>query len=209
MFDDLDKQNATTPPPKVEDILAQTDQAVKPEAFKPRPPGAPYETVVPADHSWLKNKGLIFGLITAVIVLAGAGFLALKFFIKKAPTSDLTGAGATNNIQTEPRAAAPAPAAEEANNINDQLETQAGQSAVTAPVDSDQDGLTDQEEVQFGTNAVNSDTDQDGLTDREEAKVYGTDPLKADTDGDGYNDGAEIKNGYNPKGAGKLLEINK
>ena len=52
------------------------------------------------------------------------------------------------------------------------------------------------------------DTDRDGLTDREEVKVYKTDPLNADTDGDGFNDGDEVDQGYNPKGSGKLYEIN-
>jgi len=46
------------------------------------------------------------------------------------------------------------------------------------------------------------------LTDREEVKVYQTDPLNSDTDGDGYKDGEEIAGDYNPKGQGKLLEIN-
>jgi hypothetical protein len=47
------------------------------------------------------------------------------------------------------------------------------------------------------------DPDLDGLTNAVE-RGYGTNPNKADTDGDGFNDGAEIKNGYNPTGAGKL-----
>lgn len=46
------------------------------------------------------------------------------------------------------------------------------------------------------------DSDNDGLDDKTEAAL-GTDINKADTDGDGYKDGEEVKNGYNPKGAGK------
>ncbi|MEK7172599.1 MAG: hypothetical protein AAB740_01315 [Patescibacteria group bacterium] len=72
------------------------------------------------------------------------------------------------------------------------------------PIDSDQDGLTDEEEKQLGTDPYSSDSDNDGLSDREEVKVYGTNPFNVDTDGDGYSDGAEVKNGYNPKGLGKL-----
>ncbi|MCX6779538.1 MAG: hypothetical protein NTU97_04945 [Candidatus Magasanikbacteria bacterium] len=37
--------------------------------------------------------------------------------------------------------------------------------------------------------------------------IWKTDPLVADTDGDGFNDGQEVKNGYNPLGSGKLLEL--
>lgn len=49
-----------------------------------------------------------------------------------------------------------------------------------------------------------SDEDKDGLT-YEEEKKYGTDFQNADTDDDGYSDGDEVKNGYNPKGEGRLL----
>jgi hypothetical protein len=49
-----------------------------------------------------------------------------------------------------------------------------------------------------------TDTDGDGLTDRDETMIWHTDPLNPDTDGDGYKDGEEVKNGYNPLGAGKL-----
>lgn len=48
------------------------------------------------------------------------------------------------------------------------------------------------------------DTDGDGLTDLEEINIYKTHYLFPDTDGDGYNDGDEVKNGFNPKGEGRL-----
>jgi len=54
-------------------------------------------------------------------------------------------------------------------------------------------------------NNVFLDSDQDGLTDQEE-QALGTDPHNPDTDGDGYLDGAEVKAGYNPLGAGKLIK---
>ena len=67
--------------------------------------------------------------------------------------------------------------------------------------------MSDAEEKVLGTDPLKADIDGDGLFDREEVKVYKTDPLKADTDGDSYLDGAEVQNGYNPNGAGKLLEL--
>lgn len=75
------------------------------------------------------------------------------------------------------------------------------------PGDDDRDGLTNAEEAKLGTNPEVADTDGDGLSDYEEVKIYQTDPLKTDTDGDGYKDGEEVKNGYNPKGGGKLLDF--
>lgn len=50
----------------------------------------------------------------------------------------------------------------------------------------------------------NIDSDGDGLSDYDEINKYFTDPKNPDTDGDGFTDGAEIKNGYNPCGQGKL-----
>ncbi len=49
------------------------------------------------------------------------------------------------------------------------------------------------------------DSDSDGLTDSEE-QLLGTDLSKADSDNDGYDDLVELKNFYNPAGAGRLIE---
>ncbi|MFA5155083.1 MAG: hypothetical protein WC453_01485 [Patescibacteria group bacterium] len=75
-----------------------------------------------------------------------------------------------------------------------------------ALIDSDSDGLTDAEEQAVGTNINVIDTDNDGLSDYEEVKIYHSNPLSADSDDDGYLDGAEVKNGYNPNGTGKLMK---
>lgn len=71
-------------------------------------------------------------------------------------------------------------------------------------LDSDQDGILDKDEYDLGTDPMSSDTDNDGLSDYSEVYEYLTDPLNADSDQDGYLDGEEVKNGYNPKGEGKL-----
>lgn len=73
--------------------------------------------------------------------------------------------------------------------------------------DTDGDGLLDAEEQAIGSSITLPDTDGDGLSDREEFRVFGTDPKSPDSDGDTYLDGVEVKNGYNPKGAGKLFTI--
>lgn len=49
------------------------------------------------------------------------------------------------------------------------------------------------------------DGDSDGLSDAEEI-ILGSDIAVLDTDADGYADGQEVKNLYNPAGAGKLSE---
>ncbi len=63
---------------------------------------------------------------------------------------------------------------------------------------------TDKDNCLKGVADKKLDTDGDGLSDAEEISRYQTDPLNSDTDGDGYKDGDEVKNGYNPKGSGKL-----
>lgn len=71
--------------------------------------------------------------------------------------------------------------------------------------DSDSDSLPDQDEARiYNTNPNLADSDSDGLSDYEEIKIYKTNPNKADSDGDSFNDKAEIDNGYNPLGDGKL-----
>lgn len=74
--------------------------------------------------------------------------------------------------------------------------------------DSDKDGLSDVEEEKLGLDINNVDSDNDGLFDREEVMVYLTNPLDSDTDKDGYLDGAEVRDGYNPNGTGKLYDVN-
>ena len=213
MFDDLDKQNATPPAPlvrgeageKAEDMFAEVDKTGKPEVFQPKPANTPpYATVVPEEQTWKNRKGLIFGSLAVVLVVASGGYFGLKFFARDeaAPVSPLV---QTETENTSLETVTPEPAAE--TTIPEPV--QPAETAIApGPLDSDQDGLTDEEEAALGTNANNIDSDQDDLTDREEVKVYQTDPLNSDTDGDSYKDGEEIASGYNPKGQGKLLEIN-
>ena len=220
MFEELDKNEPSQPaapirpgvglPPlgamKTEDIFAETDKTVKPEIFRPRPdnlkpaPG----TVIPEEMTWKKNKILIFSLLLGGLAIISAGsYFGLKSLTKKpAATNNSVNRAETQNMV--------APVSEPV--IENQVIVPADlpietQPIVTVPADTDQDGLTDEAEINSGTNPSNPDSDSDGLTDREEVNIYLTDPLKSDTDGDGYKDGDEVRNGYNPKGAGKLYEI--
>ena len=191
------------PTVKAEDIFADVDKSAKPEAFRTRPGSEPPRgTAVPPVTGWKSNKAMVFILLFGgLVVVAGGGYVGLKLAVNNQPS--------VNNaaVETQPANTEVAPITAPAEVNNNTVEPV--QPVITEPLDSDHDGLTDTEEAALGTDPNNSDTDQDGLTDREEVKVYNTDPLKADTDGDGYKDGDEVKNGYDPKGPGKLLEINK
>ena len=61
----------------------------------------------------------------------------------------------------------------------------------------------DKEIIQTAPAVLISDLDRDGLPDATEKRI-GTDPYNPDTDGDGYGDKAEIENGYDPRGEGRL-----
>jgi hypothetical protein len=204
---------SAAPAARTEDIFAEVDKTAKPEIFQPRPGGEPPRgTVVPKEIDWQGNKIIVFSLILGgLIVVAAGGYFGLKLAGMAKPAANKSA------IQTTPKnteANTPSPAVE-ANlpailppaDINNQA-VPPPLPAIMTPVDTDQDGLTDEEEAAISTDPNNFDTDQDGLTDREEVKVYLTDPLNSDTDGDGFKDGDEVKNGYSPKGAGKLLDIN-
>jgi hypothetical protein len=215
MFDELDKNNpvptgnfkpAGPAPAKAEDIFSEVDNSVKPEVFRPKinDPMAIPDTVIPAETTWLKNKGLIFGLVIGGLIIIFGGFIILKLMIKDDATVAPVKEEAQNTQTQTPTQEVTEPMEEEVATSTNQLT----QPIVTEPLDTDLDGLTDEEEGSLRTDINSSDTDQDGLTDREEVKVYSTDPLQADTDGDGYSDGEEVKNGFNPSGEGKLLDIN-
>ncbi|MBU0660913.1 hypothetical protein KKG22_01895 [Patescibacteria group bacterium] len=75
------------------------------------------------------------------------------------------------------------------------------------PLDSDEDGLDDLREETLRTDPYNWDTDGDDLSDGNEVTIWKTDPLVQDSDGDTYLDGQEVKNGYNPAGPGRILEV--
>lgn len=221
MFDEI-KNNQTTPsvnarpsapvrpvaPVRAEDIFAEVDKTnAKPDVFKFRPSGStpPRGTVIPPEMNWKNNKKIVFGLVFGgLAIVAAGGYLGLKLasMVKSSGSSSAVVQEQPKN--TEVAAPTVSPTAEVIETVAPTAEP-----IVTPPLDSDQDGLTDAEEATLGTNPNNPDTDGDGLTDREEVKVYLTDPLKADTDGDGFKDGDEVKNGYNPKGPGKLLDINR
>ena len=70
--------------------------------------------------------------------------------------------------------------------------------------DDDGDGLTLADEDYLGTSDFNEDSDSDALDDYSEVKEYVTNPLDEDTDGDSFLDGAEVAQGYNPNGEGRL-----
>lgn len=228
MFDE------TTPPAggqnsnEPEDILSPMDGVIEPGELKsalahnklkpvvrvsddlPEPPAeiAPLEPRAEISQPLLSKKGFIFVIVGVVVVALIAGVIWVVVRLpKKSPAVAPITAPVAQPIVTPPPAepeVAPAPEA-----VVPPAETPAPAITVEPAADTDNDGLTDTEEATTGTSAQVADTDADGLSDYEEITLWKTNPLNPDTDGDGFSDGQEVKNGYNPNGAGKLLELPK
>ena len=228
----LPKEGRTVP--GTEDIFADTDEVSAgphaPAAKKPAPPtvmpkvgdrdipppSGPPEPLsqLPDDleEEGSSKKFFWLGLVVLIIILGAGGYYVYgKFFANggiKLPEfttpaemnrniqDDVVNLNLNRNVNQEEG---------EPEEVGGALNENVNQPAF---IDSDHDGLTDEEEEALGTDPFESDSDNDGLFDREEVKVYETDPLNPDTDGDGYLDGDEIEAGYDPKGSGKLLDLN-
>ena len=194
-----------SPEPKkdLDDIFSDTPepanlppQVEKPSVFQPKTdtPGiapAPAATEAPLPKSSM-GKRLPLLIMVGFFVLTIGGYFAYRYVI----------GGITDTIEPNTNPSEQAP-------VQPNQPTQAPvQPNQPTTKDTDNDGLTDLEERDIGTDINNQDSDNDGLFDREEVRVYKTNPLLSDTDGDGYSDGVEVEGNYNPKGSGRLYEIN-
>jgi len=218
MFDELDDKNSgnsalTTPTQRkpTEDIFAEVDDSEKPGVFQPKPSTPPAEDDAgqTIGGSGQSKKFFVLGsIIIGLVVIFVGGYMVYAKFFRIAAVSKPSAIEEQQTKNEQPPAQTATSPDQNINNPAENTPTTPTANEVTGQaIDSDQDGLTDEEEKSLGTNSNLPDSDNDGLFDREEVKVYGTDPLNPDTDGDGYKDGDEVKNGYNPKGPGKLYEI--
>lgn len=198
-----------------EDILAAVDDTAegtveKPSVFKPiqttqtaapsiPPAMAPVAKAQSTEPILGKGKKTIVLLVVLVLVLgvlAAAGWYGYQVFFS----------GEQSATPTTQDSSGQQPAGDSAVN-QPSADPDVPAEVVTQPQDTDRDGLTDEDETLYGTDPQQVDTDADGLTDRDEVRVFSTDPNNTDTDGDTYIDGQEVRGGYDPKGPGRLLEI--
>lgn len=219
-------------PPEPEDILESIDQSdvdvqktpTRPALAAAMPPRALSganlpPSLPPMPRSVSKepmfNRGrramvvVVLVLVLLVIIGAAAWYGYSVFFSSAKTLSGSTNQPSVNTpspVTTTPVQPSPETVPEPEPTITTEPAT-SPDTTVAKPLDTDQDGLTDEEEKLYGTNASSPDSDNDGLTDRDEVKIFKTDPNTADTDGDGFTDGQEVRSGYDPKGPGKLLEV--
>jgi len=230
MFDDL-KNSTEVNKEKTEDIFAGVEKSA-PLVSQPKPsPFQPVESSVPenVDHIIQEKenkKYFIIGItVLVLLILASAAWFVVSNFSSLFPknkNAEVVIPPAVNNVAEENQIELvpnvfvspeqPATTTLESGVLQNETSTSTVVAVTsTVPVievekDTDGDGLMDKEEALLSTNPLLTDSDGDGLSDYDEVKIHKTDPLKADTDGDSYKDGDEIKNGYNPLGAGKLIQ---
>ena len=159
-------------------------------------PQTPQPEVMEQSVEKLERRSLLMKIIVTVLIIVGlAGLTIGGYYVYK---NWIQGSNSkTSAEQQQEKEKAQEKVQQEAQNKN---------------ADKDNDGMPDEWEKQHGLNADDSsdarqDKDNDGLSNADEYK-YGTNANDPDTDDDGYKDGAEVKNGYNPKGSGKLQQSN-
>jgi len=201
-------------------------------AGQPMPPLSSFSKVASHLESEAKNPAqvklfrILVGAIVVLLIIAAGAYLIYAKFLTTKTTTIPTNNQIVTPVKESPQVNTPVTPATTTPEANPGIATTA---ATSTALDSDNDGLTDAEEKILGTNPNSPDTDADGLKDGDEVKVYKTNPLlmdsdndglsdyqevtvyktdpnKADTDGDTYLDGAEVNGGYNPNGAGKLIQ---
>ena len=184
-----------------EDMLAGVDDApapsLKPASSVPytssSPETIPDEYISSSSLPW-KTIGLAVGSIVVVGAIAGGGY----YWYTQRPVAEPSLQEVVND--NLPRSGVSDTAPEFPPEV--ELEV-----PFNGAADPDGDGVMTDRELAEGTDPENPDTDGDGLFDGEEIAAFGTDPLNRDTDGDGFEDGAEVRNGYNPRGDGRLFNI--
>jgi len=224
MFDDLNKENKESI--SQTQALKQNEQVVVEDIFSDSKEPVEQKEEKQSDHDLginsleieqqNKRKLIVLFLMFIGLVAIGWGtYFVFSRIVKNISKDDSKSIELNNNLSEEQKTLEDeikkVPVVVEAEEDVSEVETddELFEKEEDDVIDSDKDGLSDEEEVALGLNIENVDTDSDGLFDREEVKIYKTDPLNPDTDSDGFLDGEEVKAGYNPKGSGRILNINR
>lgn len=225
MFDDVSPKNPNEPedifagsaeipasgPLEVKSALA--NNKLKPVDFSANQPNPVAGPKIEISQPLLSKKGLFVAI--GIILIVGLGGLTAwgvwRTSKKATPQNTSPIVNSVNEESKQQPASAENIIPPENVPVVESTTTPAVVEETPAPAivvaDTDGDGLNDDDETKYGTDAQKTDTDGDTLTDYEELMIWKTDPLVIDTDGDSYDDGTEVKNGFNPLGSGKLLEL--
>jgi len=160
-----------------------------------------------------KPKGSGRGLIIAIsiIVVVGLGVVAALFFTdifnKNAANTNNTNL-VTNTANTNANSNSNANTNANGNaNLNSNANTNSNQNGnlnSNGNVNTNVNAPTNQNVNSDPQAKSSADADKDELTNAEES-IFGTNPSSSDSDGDSFLDGKELKLGYYPLGAGKLV----
>jgi hypothetical protein len=216
MFEDVEAAPAVAPPIQPTPSIAPPPSALPqqaPTAFSNAARVADLPPI-PSGHHLSVGKVLLVTVVGAA-AMAGAGYLTYRLMIEPSNEGSVVDAVSDDAItdgapSTADEDAIAADESEDETSTDDTAVVEEDTEREESPadlLDSDGDGLTNAEEMTAGTSVTMADTDGDGLGDREEIEVYETDPRDVDSDGDTYMDGAEVSNGYNPNGPGRLFSV--
>ncbi len=191
-----------------EDIFAGTNDeqrsyqsAPKPQAFEPKTVGSVDNLAQEESQAQTQKLYFLVASVLGFVLICILGFWGYKIFSNANNgavliddyNNDIVDDGIDNKVDDAGQ---------------DDLQQAQDDTPVTVePTDTDQDGLTDEVEAELGTDSTSPDSDNDGLFDRQEVELYHTDPMNSDTDNDGISDGEEVKSGSDPKGEGRLYDI--
>jgi len=211
---DLPPAGSATPPEEISQPVSPPEVMSRPSAREAgilQPPTKqiaepPISQMSPARGPVL-SQGLMIVVISlvALAIVGGGGWWVYHSFIS--PPKDFfpqTEVNVDNSVPVETSVENNSSSTQNNNTTPEQVDNSV---LFGEQVDSDDDQLSDDKERELGTDPNNWDSDADGLGDGDEALVWKTNPLNPDTDGDTYLDGAEVKNGYNPLGPGKLFNV--
>lgn len=154
---------------------------------------------------------IIIFIVVGLAILGGGGYYLMTYVLAPSQPAATTNQPVIANLNTAP--------ANINSNDNANLNSNENENTNTNENSNDNANLNSNENENTNTSSdtnvsrptsVNSttDSDNDGLTDVEE-QLYGTKINQPDTDEDGYLDGDEVRNGFNPTGAGKILKSDK
>lgn len=184
---------------------------IPPMGANPAQPGAAAPGMAPEAAGGSRKYFIVGFLVLLLIGIVVGGYFAYGKFSAMVNKDEEQPAVVetpveTGNSDMAATTTAPSPAAATSGEVADATTTPA--SATSSPLGTETAAATSSATSTVALPAVDrtKDSDSDGLTDYEEESFYKSNPSVADTDGDGFSDGAEVKNGFNPLGAGKMID---
>lgn len=198
---------APTPPVQPVDMYAGVDQGLGSPIMPSSSPAAPgMPQISQIEDSGNNKKYFIIGLLVLLIAaIIGGGVFAYQKFTAPAAITEPAPQPVEPKVVTTPVVTPTTPTTTATSTFETATTSPLATETATSSLATTTEPSATSSIVATATD-MTKDTDADGLTDYEEFNFYHSNPDLADTDGDGFKDGDEVRKGYNPLGAGKLID---